>query len=145
MWTEVVDTGRTQSLLFTNFGGTRSNVTSNSESPIATIKSTTLLKATLKNLRLAATNRGEDFRFASDRLIMAILTSRRMKRANVQHFQTWRRLLTQIQLYEAEADFSNRFSFKWYYVWISRSKYHCSFLRGKWILIITEKSCIKCI
>ena len=36
--------------MFTNFGGARSNVTSNSQNPfITTIKSTTLLKATLKN------------------------------------------------------------------------------------------------
>ena len=110
-------------LLFTNFGGTRSNVTTNSQNLFTTIKSTTLLKATLKIGSLTR------------QLVppMAIMTSRRCAK-----FSKWRHLLSQIQLF---AGFSNHFSFKWYYVWISRSKYYCSFLRGKWILIIRGKSC----
>ena len=47
-----------------------------------------------------------------------------------------------VQLFEV--DLSNHSSSKWYCIWISRSNYRYS-LRGKWILIITEKSCIKCI
>ena len=69
------------------------------------------------------------------------MTSRRMKRANVQNFRKWRRLLSQIQLFEAGV--SNHFSFKWYYIWISRSKYRCSFLTDKWILKILHKVYLK--
>ena len=55
----------------------------------------------------------------------------------------WRRRLLLIQLFET--NFSNYSSFKWYCIWIWRSNYHRSFLRGKYTLIITEKFRIKCI
>ena len=79
----------------------------------------------------------------ADPMIMAIMTSRRTKRAHAQNFRKWRRRLLLIQLFET--DFSNYSSFKSYCIWISRSNYHRSFLRGKYILIITEKFRIKCI
>ena len=79
----------------------------------------------------------------ADLMIMAIMTSRQTKRANAQNFRKWRRRLLLIQLFET--DFSNYSSFKWYCIWISRNNYHRSFLRGKYILIITEKFRIKCI
>ena len=79
----------------------------------------------------------------ADPMIMAIMTSRRTKRANAQNFRKWRCRLLLIQLFET--DFSNYSSFKWYCIWISRINYHRSFLRGKYILIITEKFRIKCI
>ena len=65
----------------------------------------------------------------ADPMIMAIITSRRKKRANAYNFPKWRPRLSLIQLFVA--DFSNQSSLKWYCIWISRSNYHFSFLRGK--------------
>ena len=65
----------------------------------------------------------------ADPMIMAIITSRRKKRANAYNFRKWRPRLSLIQLFVA--DFSNHSSLKWYCIWISRSNYHFSFLRGK--------------
>ena len=45
------------------------------------------------------------------------------------NFRKWRPRLSLIQLFEA--DFSNHSSLKWYCIWLSRSNYHFSFLRGK--------------
>ena len=64
-----------------------------------------------------------------DWMIIAIMTSRRKKRANAQNFRKWRRRLLLKQRFEA--DFSDHSSFKWYCIQISSSNYHCFFLRGK--------------
>ena len=65
----------------------------------------------------------------ADPMIMAIMTSRRTKRANAQNFRKWIRGLSPIQLFET--DVCNYSSFKWYCIWMSRSNYHRSFLRRK--------------
>ena len=86
---------------------------------------------------------GVNTSYLADPMIIAIMTSRRKKRANAQNFRKWRRRLSLKQRFEA--DFSDHSSFKWYCIRISWRNNHCSFLRGEKILIITEKSCIKCI
>ena len=51
------------------------------------------------------------------------------KCANAQNFRKWRRRLSPKQNFKA--DVSNHSSFKRCCIWISRSNYHCSLLRGK--------------
>ena len=66
----------------------------------------------------------------ADPMIIAIMTSRRKKRANAEKFRKWRRRPLSKQLFGAS--FSTHWSVKLCRLFVESCNYDLSLLRGKW-------------
>ena len=79
----------------------------------------------------------------ADPMIIAIMMSRRKKRANAEKFRKWRRRPLSKQL--IGASFSTHWSVKLCRFFVESCNYDLSLLRGKWNSEYAERSCEKCI